>query len=154
MKHQFPIALVTALSLSAGAAHAGEAENIAACVNATQTHAGKTVDEFDVVYEGAFLGFSEANWPGVTCQVSLASVWSLSVGGELLVVDGFSGPEAKATYERLSRETKEAIALLQSRQNILVRRLSEAETALQSPAPDVTAVSDRVADGIRKATGR
>ena len=144
----------TTLLLTTGTAFAGEAENIAACADAVKTYTGEKVDEFDVVYEGAFLSFSVAKWPRVECEVTLASVWSLRVDGNQYIVEGFSGLKAKNEYEKLEVKTKEAIALLDSRKNILENRLAEAEQRLKEPKPNISEIAAHVETGIAKATGR
>ena len=144
----------TTLLLTTGTAFAGEAENIAACADAVNTYTGGKVDEFDVVYEGAFLSFSVAKWPKVECEVTLASVWSLRVNGNQYIVEGFSGLKAKNEYEKLEVKTKDAIALLNTREDILERRLLKAEEQLRSPKPNIKEIKAKIDQGIKKATGQ
>ena len=134
-------------------ATAGEAENILSCIQSVNAYTGKSVDEFDVRYEGRILGFSSAEWPGVMCEVSFASVYNLTVDGRQYVYEGFAGRQAKTAYENLERETEEAISLLESRVQLLERRLEDARSTLQMPSPDIEGVQDRIRDGIGRATG-
>ena len=148
------LTIATTLLLTTGTAFAGEAENIAACADAVKTYTGKNVDEFDVVYEGAFLSFSVAKWPEVECEVTLASVWSLRVNGNQYIVEGFSGLKAKNEYQKLEVKTKDAIALLNTREDILERRLLKAEEQLRSPKPNIKEIRAKIDQGIKKATGQ
>jgi hypothetical protein len=132
---------------------AGEGDNIMACIQAVQAFDGRTVDEFDARYEGRLLDLSEVKWPGIDCAVKLGLVFDLTVDGRQLIVDHFAGQQAKSTYERLEVSTDEAISLLESRIQILERRLADAETKLKQPNPDIKAVAAHVDSGIAKATG-
>jgi hypothetical protein len=134
-------------------ASAGEAENILSCIQSVNAYTGKSVDEFDVRYEGRILGFSSAEWPGIGCEVSLASVYNLTVDGRQYIFEGFSGRQAKTAYESLERETKEAISLLESRAQLLERRLEDARSTLKFPNPDIEAVQKGIRYGIGRATG-
>lgn len=144
-------ALITIAPLTA---FAGEAENILSCIQSVGAYTGKSVDEFDVRYEGRILGFSSAEWPGVVCEVSFASVYNLTVDGRQYVYAGFAGKQAKTTYENLERETEEAISLLQSRIQLLERRLEGSRSTLRLPNPDIEGANSYVRDGIERATGR
>jgi hypothetical protein len=99
------------------------------------------------------LGFSSAEWRGIMCEVSLASVYNLTVDGRQYVYEGFSGRQAKTAYESLERETDEAISLLESRAQLLERRLEDARSTLQLPNPDIEAIEDGIRNGIGRATG-
>lgn len=134
-------------------AYAGEAENILACIQSVNAYTGRSVDEFDVRYEGRFLGFSSAEWPGIKCEVSLGSVFNLTVDGRQYVYEGFSGHQAKTAFEGLERETQVATSLLESRVQLLERRLEDAKAALQMPNPDIGAVQEGIRYGISRATG-
>ena len=148
--------LIAALIVSASPtlSLAGEGDNIAACIQAIQTFDGRTVDEFDARYEGRILDLSEVKWPGIVCAVKLGLVFDLTVDGKRLIIDQFAGEEAKSAYERLEISTQEAIALLESRVQILERRLADAETKLKQPNPDIAAVAAHIDSGIAKATGK
>ena len=154
MKISALLSTIAVLTVLSGEAFAGDAENISACINAVEAHAGKELDEFDVVYEAAFLSYSTATWPGVHCEVKFATVWSLVVAGESLVVEGFSGEAARAEYEKLEAKTDKAVAALNTRKDILRRRLTEAEQRLKEPRPNIPEITARVDEGIYKATGQ
>ena len=147
------IAISALLSIAPLTASAGEAENILSCIQSVNAYTEKSVDEFDVRYEGRILGFSSAEWPGIMCEVSLASVYNLTVDGHQYVYEGFSGRQAKTAFGSLERETEEAISLLESRAQLLERRLEDARSTLQLPNPDIEAVNEGIRYGIGRATG-
>jgi len=147
------LAISALLTIAPLTASAGEAENILSCIQSVNAYTGKSVDEFDVRYEGRILGFSSAEWPGIRCEVNLASVYNLTVDGRQYVYEGFSGRQAKTAYESLERETEEAISLLESRAQLLERRLQDAKSTLQLPNPDIEAVQEGIRYGIGRATG-
>lgn len=134
-------------------ATAGEAENILSCIRSVDAYTGKSVNEFDVRYEGRILGFSSAEWPGVMCEVSFASVYNLTVEGRQYVYEGFAGRQAKIAFETLEKETEDAISLLESRVKLLERRLEDSQSRLRLPDPDIEAINSRIRDGIARATG-
>lgn len=134
--------------------HAGEADNILACITAADQHAGLDLDEFDVSYTGKILGDSTANWSGVECEVKFGTVYRLRANGKTYVIDGFSGLNAKVAYVTLEKETAEAVSLLESRIAILERRLEGARGKLMSPEPNVDEIKEYVRTGVTKATGR
>ena len=148
---------LTALVLSIiipSTSHAGEAENILACINTVKAYTGKTVDEFDVNYTGRFIKFSTAEWTGIKCEVSLDSVHSLKVDGTTYVVDGFAGYPAKSAYEAIEKRTEDAISLLESRIKLLERRLDGSEQKLKLPNPNISEIKEYIETGISKATGK
>lgn len=147
--------LTTALFFTCAplAALAGEAENILACINMTKLFSGKVVDEFDVRYTGHMLNFSTAEWRGVSCSVKLGYVDSLTVEGRQYIVDGFAGAQAKTAYLTLEKETEEAVSLLESRVQLLERRLEDARSALQQPEPNIVSIQSHIHEGISRATG-
>lgn len=147
------ITISALLSIAPMTASAGEAENIMSCIQSVNAYTGKSVDEFNVRYEGHILGFSSAEWPGIRCEASLASVYNLTVDGRQYVYEGFSGRQAKNTFEGLERETEEAISLLESRVQLLDRRLQDAKSALKLPNPDLAAVQESIRYGIGRAIG-
>ena len=149
-----PIAFVLAMSLSCGTAVASDAENIKACIDAIKTNTARSVDEFDVAYQGSFFAFSVAEWPGIHCEVTLGQVYSLAVDGREIIVEGWPSPEAKETYEQLANEVEAAVNQLKTRQKLLEQRLDEAEKQLMQPGANVKAVTVYVRDGISKAVGR
>lgn len=134
--------------------HAGEADNILACITAAKEHAGLDLDEFDVSYTGKILGDSTAKWPSVECGVKFGTVFQLRANGKTYVIDGFSGRDAKIAYTALEKETGEAVSLLESRIAILERRLDSSKQKLMSPEPDIQEVKDYIRTGIAKATGK
>lgn len=132
---------------------AGEAGNILACIDKIKIFSGKVVDEFDVRYTGRIVNFSTAEWRGISCSVKLGYVDSLTVDGRRYIIDGFAGTQAKSTYQTLEKETKEAVALLESRVQILERRLDDARSELQKPNPEITSILSYIREGISRATG-
>ena len=148
------ITIAGLLTIAPLTALAGEAENISSCIQSVEAYTGKSVDEFDVRYEGRILGFSSAEWPGVVCEVAFASVHNLTVDGRQYVYAGFAGKKAKTAYENLERETEEAISLLESRVQLLERRLEGSRSTLRLPNPDIEGANSYVRDGIARATGR
>lgn len=142
------------LAITPATSWAGEGDNIKACTQAVQDFGGRVVDEFDAHYEGRMIDLSEVKWPGVVCAVKLGLVFDLTVDGKKLIVDQFSGEEAKRTYERLEVRTEEAIAILKSREKILERRLADAEAKLQQPNADITEIAAHVETGIEKSVGQ
>lgn len=133
---------------------AGETENIQACMAALKANTGKVVDEFDVQYESHFLTFDVARWPEVECEVVVGEVHNLTVAGRKLIVEGWPSPEAKAAYEALELEVSAATDQLNTRQQLIESRLSEAYEKLRQPGADVDAASDYVRQGIQKALGK
>ena len=107
--------------LSPGRAYADDAGNISACVEAAGL-GDRELDEFDVQYEGSFLGFSVAKWNGVECEVKLELVFNLTIEGERLIVELFAGKEAQSMYEKLEKSTDEAVATLKARVSLLKSR--------------------------------
>ena len=151
MKLLYGLAVIAVLAPSTSGA--SEEGNIRACIDAIDAYSGKNVDEFDVRYDGRILGFSTASWPGVACEVSMDTVFNLTIDGKQYVVDQFSGVEAKKTFEMLSAETDEAIAILESRISSLKRRIDKTEKDLKIPNADISASSAYIMEGILKATG-
>ncbi|MDE4063692.1 hypothetical protein [Phaeobacter gallaeciensis] len=145
---------VLAIAAVPSVSFAGQGDNILACIEAVKAYNGRSVDEFDALYEGNIINRSEVKWPDIVCSVKLGLVFDLTVDGNQLIVDQFSGADAKATYERLENQTDEAIALIESRVQILERRLEDARAKLQKPQPDIAAVAAHVESGIAKATGK
>ena len=142
------------LAFTPFAATAGEAENILACIKKTELFSGKVVDEFDVRYNGRFLDFSTAEWPGVKCSVKLGYVDALTVDGRKYIVDGFAGAQAKTVFLTLEKETEEAVSLLESRVQLLERRLEDARSKLRQPSHDVDSIQSHIREGISRATGQ
>ena len=134
--------------------YAGEAENIMACIKAVKSYSGKMVDEFDVNYKGKIINFSIAKWPGIECEVAFSEVYNLNVDGEVFVIDGFAGMDAKIAYEASATETADAISLLESRISLLKQRLDKAKTQLSQPSPLIDDIQEYVRNGIVKATGK
>ncbi|WP_090060925.1 hypothetical protein [Celeribacter neptunius] len=145
--------LAGVISASPSAVRAGDAGNILACIEAVEAYSARKVDEFDVRYTGRILGFSTAEWKGIQCEVSFEQVFNLTVDGQLYVVEGFAGREARSAFSQLEVDTDEAVSLLESRIQLLKNRLEEAEMKLQQPSPDIAAVSDYIHSGIARATG-
>ena len=133
---------------------ASEAGNILACINAVKSYTGKTVDEFDVNYTGRFIKFSTAEWKGIKCEVMLDSVKSLRVDGTTYVVDGFAGYPAKNLYEKIEKQTEDAVSLMESRIKLLERRLDGSMQKLKRPNPDISEIKEYIDTGISKATGK
>lgn len=146
------IATIVALLLPS-TAFAGAAENIQACVKAIQVHAGQTVDEFDVSYEGNILFNSTADWPGIQCEVKFASVINLTVNRRQYVVDTFAGHDAKRTFNRIEQKTERAILTLESRIELLRQKLAAAEGRLRLPNQNLGAIERSIDSDINKATG-
>ena len=147
------ILVFTVLLSIPNAAFASEAGNILACINAVKTYTGKTVDEFDANYTGKIFSFSTAEWSGIKCEVAFDSVQNLTVDGEKYMVDGFSGIDAKRTYEQISAKTEEAVSLLNSRVKLLEQRLERSANQLRQPNPNLNEIKDFIATGISKAVG-
>jgi len=132
---------------------ASEAGNIFACIKAVKSYTGRTVDEFDVNYTGRILAFSSAEWSGIKCEVAFDSVQNLTVDGKKYIVDGFSGIDAKRTYEQISEKTEKAISLLNSRVKLLEQRLERSANQLMQPNPNLKEIKDFIGTGISKAVG-
>lgn len=147
------ILVFTVLFSIPNSALASEAGNILACINAVKTYTGKTVDEFDANYTGKIFSFSIAEWSGIKCEVAFDSVENLTVDGEKYMVDGFSGIDAKRTYEQISEKTKKAVSLLNSRVKLLEQRLERSENQLRQPNPNLNEIKDFIATGVSKAVG-
>ena len=147
------ILVFTVLLSIPNAAFASEAGNILACINAVKTYTGKTVDEFDANYTGKIFSFSTAEWSGIKCEVAFDSVQNLTVDGEKYIVDGFSGIDAKRTYEQISAKTEKAVSLLNSRVKLLEQRLERSANQLRQPNPKLNEIKDFIATGISKAVG-
>ena len=147
---------LTALVLSIiipSTSHAGEAENILACINTVKAYTGKTVDEFDANYTGKVLSFSTAEWTGIKCEVKVGFVNSLVVDGTAYVVDGYAGYPAKSAYKKIEKQTEDAVSLLESRIKLLERRLDGSEQKLMKPNPNISEIETYIETGIFKATG-
>ena len=147
------LSLTTLLLTAPVYASAGEADNIMACISSVKLFSGKIVDEFDVRYTGRILGMSSAEWKGVKCSVKLGYIDELTVDGKQYIVDGFAGIEAKRSFDLLEKETGDAISLLESRVELLQRRLDQAKSRLKEPDPDIPEITAKVRDGIGRATG-
>ena len=147
------ILVFTVLLSIPNAAFASEAGNILACINAVKTYTGKTVDEFDANYTGKIFSFSIAEWSGIKCEVAFDSVQNLTVDGEKYMVDGFSGIDAKRTYEQISEKTEKAVSLLNSRVKLLEQRLERSANQLRQPNPNLNEIKDFIATGVSKAVG-
>ncbi|MDA9059824.1 hypothetical protein N9K33_05165 [Planktomarina temperata] len=147
------ILVFTVLFSIPNATFASEAGNILACINAVKTYTGKTVDEFDANYTGKIFSFSTAEWSGIKCEVAFDSVQNLTVDGEKYMVDGFSGIDAKRTYEQISEKTDKAVSLLNSRVKLLEQRLERSANQLRQPNPNLNEIKDFIATGVSKAVG-
>jgi hypothetical protein len=123
--------LIVAGFISCGTVvHAGEQENITACIEAVKIKSGKTVDEFNVLYNGNIVNFSEAEWPGIRCEVKFGTVYNLSVDGKVLIVDAWPSPERKHAFEEIERKVDDSVAVLENRIRILEARRDTAKTDL------------------------
>lgn len=148
-----PLAIATLMLAAPTSASAGEAENILACIEAVESYSSRTVDEFDVRYTGRILGFSSAEWQGIVCEITLGQVYNLTVDGHEYIFEGFSGRQASVAFDGLETDTEEAISLLESRIQLLERRLEEARDSLQMPNPDIQEIEEFIGEGIARATG-
>ena len=147
------ILVFTVLFSIPNAALASEAGNILACINAVKTYTNKTVDEFDANYTGKIFSFSIAEWSGIKCEVAFDSVQNLTIDGKKYMIDGFSGIDAKRTYEQISEKTEKAVSLLNSRVKLLEQRLERSANQLRQPNPNLKEIKDFIATGISKAVG-
>ena len=82
------------------------------------------------------------------------SVQSLKVDGTTYVVDGFAGYPAKSVYEKIQKQTDDAVSLLGSRIKLLERRLDSSEQKLKLPNPNISEIKEYIETGISKATGQ
>lgn len=140
-------------AFSVNKALAGEAENITACVNKAKEFAGISLDPFAVKYEGNVVAFSTARWPGSSCEVKLAQVYTLQVNGEYLIYKGYSGKEAYDLAMQLQAKTDDAIKQMRSRIALIEQRANQVSNSLRKPNPDYKHLTQYVNDGIQKSLG-
>ena len=147
------IALVMCMMIISTSVFAGDAENIAACVKSAKDFSGVTLDDFDVVYEGNIFSMSTAKWKNAFCEVGASKVYKLTVNGELLVYEGFAGKDSYDLNKTLNEKTEEAIKKMNSRIELLKKRMDKVETDLKKPKPDHNGLTLYVNEGIEKAIG-
>ena len=146
--------MALALALAPAIVQAGSTDSIRACMAEVSRTTGRTLNEFDAVYQQRFLQTDLVRWSGIACEVKQGRVWSLTVDGTPTVVGGWPSPEAKAAYDQLDRDTSEAIRTLDTRRQLLAQRLKDAGAQLRAPGADIPGVSAYVHDGITQAIGK
>ncbi len=146
-------ALIVLSSTLPSTSYASDADNIIACIDAIKSHAGKTVDAFNVKYTDKFFNLNTAEWPEIKCEVLLGFVDGLTVDGKVYIVDGFAGFAAKKAYENMEEETEHAVTLLESRISLLEHRLKESKRRLKLPKPKIEEIQRYISEGLNKSTG-
>lgn len=145
------VAVALLFVLGSGAAHAGDAENIQACIKKAAEFAGVRLSEFDVSYQGNILSMSKATWKNAYCEVKLGEVYNLKVNGKEVVYNGYAGRDSYELKKALEERTDRAIGQLNARISILEQRMSQATTSLRNAKPDHAQLSRYIDEGIAKA---
>ncbi len=132
---------------------AGDAENIAACVKKAKEFSGVTLDDFDAVYKGNIFSMSTVKWNNALCEVKFGDVYKLIVNNEFLVYEGFSGENSYDLNETLRKKTENAIAIMNSRIELLKKRMDKVEHDLKKFKPDHDYLTRYIDEGIEKSVG-
>ena len=147
------LTVILILMLYGTSSTANEADNIAACMDAVSEKTGRTVDEFDAIYDGNFLTFSVVRWPNVICEVGVGKVFNLTVAGKEIIVDGWPSPENKKGFDRISNQIDDAIAILENRIRILDSRRDEAEDGLINDTITIEEADAAIFNAISRSLG-
>lgn len=131
--------------------HAGDLENIGACVDAASQHSGVDLDMRSVAYDANILSNSTATWPNAYCEIKFEKVYVLKIDGRDVIVNGYAGQESYNLNETLATRTKAAMDQLDRRKEVLTERMRDASERLTSPAPDHSSIESFVNDGISEA---
>jgi hypothetical protein len=135
--------------------HAGQAENIKACVKQADNFAHIKLNEFVGRYEDNWLSDDIVKWENARCDVKLQNVRNLIINGKYYVYKGFAGRAGFEFYEKLERKTENAIDQLETlKRNIEQRKLileSHLETAsnyLKLPSPEFGKLEQAIDESI------
>lgn len=134
-------------------AHAGDADNISACVAKAKEFTGAELDPFSAKYQGKVLTLSTARWSNAYCEVKLSSVYTLQINGKDIIYRGYAGKESYNLNNLLQAKTDAAISQMNSRISLLKQRAEKASDSLRNPNPDFDGVNKFVNDGLEKSIG-
>ena len=128
--------------------HAGELDDVFACVKAAQNLANVTLDPSEVDYKSRFFGRCTATWPNAHCEVDFGVVYNLTVDSKRIIFDQFPGIESYDLNTRLVADTDRAIKELNARIATLRQRQQQASEKLRQPNSDHSSIESYVHEGI------
>ena len=151
MKNFYVLLGPIAIALPINSISAATTEGVSACISAVKVFSGRDVNEFDVAFEDNWIFADVASWDDIKCRVSDEKILQLTVDSVTYVIDGFAGEDAKAAFGAMKADTDAAVAVLETRIELLRERLEAAQQDLGKRDPDIMGVSTFIAEGIEKA---
>jgi hypothetical protein len=154
LKYKLLILLISVLSAFGAEAFSDEADDISTCKRSAKLYGGIELDYYSIRYDGGFFS-SDVYWTGkntAKCTVVGNKVEYLKIDNKTIIIDQFSGMNAKAEYERLVREVQSTKRKMETFEDRLDSFLKIAKSDLQRPKieiPEIRKKHSTLLDPIR-----